>query len=253
MTQKNSQPERLQKIISAAGIASRRQAEELIAEGRVKVNGAIVREPGSKACLPEDVIEVDDLPISVPSPVYILLYKPYGVITSLKDPEGRKTVADILIQAGEKTRTYPVGRLDFDTEGLLLLTNDGNLTNLLAHPRHEVDKEYEVEVTGYPTTATMEKLRQGILLSDGMTAPAAVRFVGTDSVQDTTVWRLIIHEGRNRQVRRMFEAVGHTVRKLKRVRYAFLEVGELTPGEWRRLNESEVIKLIALGSRNIKE
>lgn len=231
--------ERLQKIISAAGLASRRQAEEWIVSGRVSVNGRVVNELGTKADWDSDRIEVDGMPLKRVAPIYILLYKPYGVITSLHDPEGRKTVADIVTAAGIIERVYPIGRLDYDTEGLLLLTNDGALTQGLSHPRFEVDKEYAADVEERPTPLMLQSLAQGIRLSDGLTAPAQV---SSPVMAENGYWRLrlTIHEGRNRQVRRMLEAVGLSVRRLKRLRYAFLTLDGLSAGELRKLTKTEI-------------
>ena len=237
--------ERLQKIISAAGLASRRQAEGWILEGRVSVNGIIVEELGAKADWETDRIEVDGKLLSRALPLYLLLFKPYGVITSLHDPEGRKTVADIVAAGGVGERVYPVGRLDYDTEGLLLLTNDGALAQGLSHPRYEVEKEYAVDVEEKPSPEALQSLAQGVAIGDGMTAPARINEV---FLAENGFWRLniIIHEGRNRQVRRMVESVGLTVRRLKRVRYAFLTLEGMTPGAFRKLTPTEISKLNAL-------
>jgi len=240
--------ERLQKIISAAGLTSRRQAEEWIVAGRVSVNGQVVHELGTKAGWENDRIEVDGQPVTRVAAKYILLNKPYGVITSLHDPEGRKTVADIVAAEGIADRVYPVGRLDYDTEGLLLLTNDGKLTQRLSHPSFEVDKEYAADVEECPTPQMLKSLAQGILLADGMTAPAQV---SPPVIAENGFWRLriAIHEGRNRQVRRMLEAVGLRVRRLGRVRYAFLTLDDLATGACRQLSDKEIaeLKVLALG------
>jgi 23S rRNA pseudouridine2605 synthase len=234
--------ERLQKIISAAGAASRRQAETLIQAGRVTVNGNIVTELGAKADWQTDRIELDGALLHRAAPVYLLLNKPYGVITSLSDPQGRKTVADLVTLAGISDRVYPVGRLDYDTEGLLLLTNDGELTQGLSHPKFEVEKEYMVDVEQKPAPEVLKKLEQGVLLADGMTAAAKV---SEPVLAENGFWRfrIIIHEGRNRQVRRMVEAVGLVVRRLKRVRYAFLTLEGVATGTVRQLHVDEVTRL----------
>ena len=234
--------ERLQKIISAAGLASRRQAEAWILEGRVSVNGQVVHELGAKADWDCDRIEVDGKILSRALPKYLLLFKPYGVITSLHDPEGRKTVADIILAGGVADRVYPVGRLDYDTEGLLLLTNDGTLAQGLSHPRFEVEKEYAVDVEEKPSLEALRTLSQGVAISDGMTAPARINGV---TLAENGFWRMniTIHEGRNRQVRRMVEAVGLTVRRLKRIRYAFLTLDGLNPGAFRELTPQELARL----------
>ena len=240
--------ERLQKIISSAGLASRRQAEEWILAGRVAVNGEVVRELGAKADWDADRIEVDGKPLKRAHRVYYLLNKPYGVITSLQDPEGRKTVADLAATAGVTERVYPVGRLDYDTEGLLLLTNDGELTQGLSHPRFEVEKEYEVDVEERPMPDLLKMLEHGVRLADGLTAPAKTY---PPVIAENGYWRfrIVIHEGRNRQVRRMAESVGLTPRRLKRVRYGFLTLGDLKAGALRPLAAAEVVRLQELAGK----
>ena len=245
--------ERLQKIISAAGLTSRRQAEEWILAGRVSVNGLIVDELGAKADWDSDSIEVDGKKLNRALPVYILLFKPYGVITSLHDPEGRRTVADIVVAGGVADRVYPVGRLDYDTEGLLLLTNDGALAQGLSHPRFEVEKEYAADVEEKPSLEALRSLAHGVAISDGMTAQARITAV---TLAENGFWRLniVIHEGRNRQIRRMMEAVGLTVRRLKRVRYAFLKLEGLEPGAFRTLSVAEIagLKELAQSDQSLK-
>lgn len=234
--------ERLQKIISAAGVTSRRQAEELILAGRVSVNGKIVDELGAKADWLTDRIELDGKQLNRVQPVYLLMNKPYGVITSLYDPQGRKTVADLVAAAGVTDRVYPVGRLDYDTEGLLLLTNDGALTQSLSHPSFEVEKEYMVDVETVPSALMLKTLETGVVLADGVTAPAQTTL---PVLAENGFWRfcIVIHEGRNRQVRRMIEAVGLVVRRLKRVRYAFLTLDGVETGSMRQLNAAELDRL----------
>ena len=243
--------ERLQKIISAAGAASRRQAETMILAGRVTVNGIIVTELGAKADWQTDRIELDGAPLLRAAPVYLLLNKPYGVITSLSDPQGRKTVADLVTLAGISDRVYPVGRLDYDTEGLLLLTNDGALTQGLSHPKFEIEKEYQLDVEQKPSPDVLKKLEQGVMLADGMTA-AAKAFAPVLAENGFWRFRIIIHEGRNRQVRRMAESVGLVVRRLKRVRYAFLTLEGLATGALRHLTAEEATRLQEL-ARNQRE
>ena len=232
--------ERLQKILSQAGIASRRESESIITDGRVAVNGTVVTELGTKADPDTDTITVDGKPLSIDEQrVYLLLYKPVGYMTTMKDPEGRPIVTDLL--KGIKERVYPIGRLDYNTEGLLLLTNDGALANILMHPSHEVDKGYLVRVSGHATAQQMKMLSEGVKLEDGMTAPAKVLPV-SESEQNSWI-SITIHEGRYRQVRRMCEAVGLNVVRLKRARYDFLVIGEMKPGEFRHLTPEEVAKL----------
>ena len=240
--------ERLQKIISAAGLASRRQAEEWILAGRVAVNGEVVRELGTRADWDSDRIEVDGTPLKRAQRLYYLLNKPYGVITSLQDPEGRKTVAELAAAAGVTERVYPVGRLDYDTEGLLLLTNDGELTQGLSHPRFEVEKEYEVDVEERPMPDLLKMLENGVRLADGLTAPAKTY---PPVIAENGYWRfrIVIHEGRNRQVRRMAESVGLTPRRLKRIRYGFLTLGDLKAGTLRPLTAAEVTRLQELAGK----
>lgn len=239
-------PERLQKVISQAGIASRRESEELIKAGRVKVNGVVVTELGTKVEPTRDKVAVDNKPIRTEKPVYILLNKPRGIVTTLHDPEGRKTVASLLPDISE--RIYPVGRLDYNTEGLLLMTNDGELTHALTHPSHEIDKTYRAKVLGRPPEEKLDRLRAGIKLEDGITAPAKVNAVEYDREKDLTTVEIVITEGRNRQVRRMFEAIGHPVRQLKRVKFAFLTLVGVRRGAYRHLeaDEVETLKNIAL-------
>lgn len=232
--------ERLQKIISAAGITSRRASEELILNGQVTVNGAVVTELGTKADPSVDSITVNGKPLRVSEErLYILLNKPTGYITALKDGQGRRLVTDLLKDVPE--RVYPVGRLDYNTEGLLLLTNDGEWANRLMHPRHEVEKEYHVRVRGKVLEQQLKRMADGVELEDGKTAPAVVRLVKSGEQND---WiSVAIHEGRNRQVRRMCEAVSLSVVRLKRIRYGSLALGNLREGQFRYLTESEVAEL----------
>jgi 23S rRNA pseudouridine2605 synthase len=232
--------ERLQKLLSQAGIASRRQAETMITAGRVAVNGTVVTELGSKADPDQDMIVVDGRPLMVTAVKrYILLYKPSGYMTTLKDPEGRPLVIDLLKGIGE--RVYPVGRLDYNSEGLLLLTSDGDWANRLAHPRYEIDKEYHVRVQGKVTPEQVARLTGGVSLEDGRTAPALVSLL-KESEHNSWI-SVTIHEGRYRQVRRMCEAVGLSVVRLRRNRYGFLNLAGLNPGEFRELTAEEAKRL----------
>ncbi|HTM26497.1 MAG TPA: pseudouridine synthase [Vicinamibacterales bacterium] len=238
--------QRLQKILSAAGVASRRLSEELIAQGRVQVNGKTVTALGTKADPGADEIKVDGRRIQVQQRKrYILLHKPRGYITSRSDPQGRPTVLDLL--RGVREYIYPVGRLDYDSEGLLILTNDGELAARLTHPRHEVDKVYEARVRGVVDEHTLERLAKGVTIDGKRTAPAKVRVVDPPSrrpqASDQTRIELAIHEGRQRQVRKMFDAVGHPVVRLKRVRIGPIEDPEIPPGHWRELTPREVARL----------
>ncbi|MER1985477.1 MAG: pseudouridine synthase [Solibacillus sp.] len=230
--------ERLQKVIAYAGVASRRKAEQLIVEGKVRVNGKIVKELGTKVAASDD-IEVEGVKLEKEDKVYFLLYKPRGYISAVTDDKGRKTVTDIFKKQVHQ-RIFPVGRLDYDTSGLLLLTNDGEFTNLMTHPKFKIDKTYIARVKGVPTIDGLKKLQRGIKLEDGKTAPAAVSMTSFDEQAGKAICEITIHEGRNRQVRRMFEAIGTPVVKLKRERFAFLDLGNLGTGEYRELTKHEV-------------
>lgn len=239
--------ERLQKVIAHAGFASRRKAEQLILEGKVKVNGKVVTELGVKVSS-SDRVEVEGIPVEKEEPVYFLLYKPTGVISSVNDDKGRKSVTDFLPEV--KQRIYPIGRLDYDTSGLLLLTNDGEFANLLMHPRNEIEKVYVAKVKGIPLKEKLRSLEKGIVLEDGKTAPAKVKMLSVDKRKQTAITEITIHEGRNRQVRRMFEAIGHPVLKLKRERYAFLTLKGMKAGEARELTPHEVKQLRFMAEKN---
>ena len=235
--------DRLQKLLSQAGIASRREAETLIVAGRVTVNGQVVTELGTKADPLTDQITVDGKPVRpVDAKIYLLLYKPVGYLTTLKDPEGRPIVTDLLKDV--TSRVYPVGRLDYNTEGLLLLTNDGELTNALTHPKFEHEKEYVVLVEGRPNEGTLKSWKRGVLLEGEKTAPAKVEIMSAEREQ--TWLRVIMHEGRKRQIREVAGMLGHKVKYLQRVRLGPLELGELKLGRWRRLTSAEVRSLMAL-------
>jgi len=239
-------PVRLQKILSTAGLASRRTAETLITEGRVTVNGQPVSELGSKADPEADDIRVDGRRVKAPARRrYILLYKPRGYITTRSDPERRPTVIDLLTTGGVREYVYPVGRLDYDSEGLLLLTSDGELAEQLTHPRHGVGREYHVRVRGVPDDRAIEKLRKGIALDGERTAPATVDLhkVIEGTRGPDAILSMVIYEGRNRQVRRMCEAVGHPVSRLRRVRIGPITDDHIRPGEFRDLSNEEVAAL----------
>ena len=233
--------ERLQKILSRAGSASRRAAEQMILAGRVRVNGRVVDRLGSKADPAHDRIELDGRPLKTSQELlYYLLYKPPGYITSLKDPQGRPTITAFL--AGIKTRVYPVGRLDRDAEGLLVLTNDGELAGRLMHPRHHVPKTYRVKVRGLPSREALARLAGGeIILGDRPAAPAEVSLLKTG--RDRAWLKMTLIEGRHHQVKRMCSIVGHPVLKLKRISYGPLELGRIEPGGVRRLGAFEVAAL----------
>ncbi|HWL12068.1 MAG TPA: pseudouridine synthase [Ureibacillus sp.] len=230
--------ERLQKVIAYAGIASRRKAEQLILEGKVRVNGKVVKELGTKVSN-SDAIEVEGVKLEKEDKVYFLLYKPRAVISAVTDDKGRKTVTDIFKKRVHQ-RIFPVGRLDYDTSGLLLLTNDGEFSYQMTHPKFKIDKTYIARVKGVPTIEGLKKLQRGIKLEDGKTAPAKVSMTSFDEQAGKAICEITIHEGRNRQVRRMFEAIGTPVVKLKRERFAFLDLTGLMPGEYRELTKHEV-------------
>ncbi len=239
--------ERLQKIIARAGVTSRRKAEELILQGRVKVNGRVVTELGSKADPERDHVKVDGKLIHFKQPqAYLMLNKPRGYVTTLFDPEGRPTVLDLL--KGVRQRVFPIGRLDYDTEGLLLLTNDGDLAHALMHPSYEVPKTYLAKVKGVLTDDKIKKLEKGVPLPDGKTAPCTIKKIR--KTQENSWLEVTLHEGKKRQVRRMLERVGHSVLKLKRIRYAFLELVDLLPGRYRHLSPQEVKRLKFLIKEN---
>jgi 23S rRNA pseudouridine2605 synthase len=224
-------PERLQKVLARGGFGSRRTCELLIESGRVTVNGEVA-ELGRRVDVERDKVAVDDILVSTRAGlVYYLLNKPSGVVTTARDPHGRPTVIDLLPL---EPRVFPVGRLDADTEGLLVLTNDGDLTYHLTHPSFGVEKEYLAQVEGRPSPAALRRLRQGVELDDGVTAPARAALVPPQTI------KLTIHEGRNRQVRRMCAAIGHPVVRLVRTRVGPIAERRLKPGEWRPLTQAEV-------------
>ncbi|HKK01953.1 MAG TPA: pseudouridine synthase [Desulfuromonadales bacterium] len=234
-----STKERLQKLIASAGLASRREAERWIEAGRVTVNGRVAS-LGESADPHRDRVEVDGRQLAAAEPRFtVLLNKPVGYVTTCSDPQGRPVVTELI--KGIPARLFPVGRLDLTTEGVLLLTNDGALAQHLAHPRHAVEKTYLVRVRGGLDRPAQEHLERGVLLDDGPTAPASVTNVRRSG--NHTWFHLTIHEGRNRQVRRMCEAVGCPVSRLKRIRVAFLELGDLQPGHFRVLKGAEIARL----------
>ncbi|MFW6369390.1 MAG: pseudouridine synthase [Myxococcota bacterium] len=231
--------ERLQKVLARAGVASRRQSEEMIAQGRVKVDGRLVTELGSRVDPETSRIEVDGRLLSLEERVYYVLNKPPGVVTTLDDPEGRPSVGSLLAEIPE--RVYPVGRLDYDAEGVLIVTNDGELANRLMHPRYRVRRTYDAKVRGVPSEATLDRLREGVKLEDGPARPLSVDVVG--KARRNTWVRLEVAEGRPHLIKRLLEAVGHPVQRLRRVEYASITVDDLPPGGLRLLSRSEVIGL----------
>ena len=240
--------ERLQKIIAMKGYCSRRKAEELIEAGKVKVNGEIVKTMGYKASV-NDFIEVEGNPLDeVEEKVYYLLNKPRGVVTTSNDEKGRKTVVDLI---NTKKRIYPVGRLDYDTTGLIILTNDGELTNYLTHPKNNIEKVYVAKIKGIITKENLRKLCNGVHINGYKTSKAKAKILKVDKKKNSSVVELIIHEGKNHQVKKMFEAIGHEVLKLKRESIAFLTLDGVKSGEYRQLSVKEVKKLY--GEKNNQE
>lgn len=239
--------ERLQKVIAKAGIASRRHAEKLILEGEVQVNGAVVTTLGTQVDSTKDHIKVGGKRIKLePHKIYLLLNKPRGYITSVKDPQGRPTVMDLIPDVG--ARVYPVGRLDYDTEGLLLLTNDGDFAQELTHPSHGVEKTYWVKVRGRIPDEKMDKVAKGgISLAGGKSAPCKISFIR--ETNENSWVEIVLHEGKKRQIRMMMVKIGHPVVKLKRVGYAFLKVGDLPLGACRSLSPDEVRRFQRLSSK----
>lgn len=240
--------ERLQKIMSESGVASRRKCEELILEKRVKVNGVVVSKLGVKADKEKDLIEVDGKPLQYDDKrIYIMLNKPLGYITSARDQFRRPTVLDLVKDINE--RVYPVGRLDYDTEGLIILTNDGKMTYTITHPKHNINKTYRALLSGRTDQKDINAFKNGIGIEDYITAPAElklIKYIGNNSLVDIT-----IHEGKNRQVRKMCSAIGHPVINLKRIRIGKIELGELKKGTWRYLTADEIKYLKSLeGSTN---
>lgn len=240
--------ERLQKIISQAGLASRRDAEHYITDGKVTVNGKVVKELGAKANKDRDVIMVEGKRIRSEKYVYILLNKPKGFVTTASDPEGRKTVLDIITDV--KERIYPVGRLDYNTEGLLLLTNDGALTHSLIHPSHKIYKTYIAKVEGVPLEETLDILRAGVRLPEGdKTASAKMHIIDIDQQKNISTIEITIGEGKNRQIRRMFEMIQHPVKNLKRIKFSFLTLIGVKRGQYRHLTMEEIRKLKTLSEK----
>lgn len=233
--------ERLQKVMAHSGVASRRKSEQMILDGRVSVNGKKVTELGFKVAN-RDLIEVDGIPVYQEEPVYFALYKPRGVISAVSDDKGRRVVTDLF--PGVKERIFPVGRLDYDTSGLLIMTNDGEFANVLTHPKHEINKTYVAKVKGIATNEELRMLARGVKIDGRKTAPARYKILSTDRIKGTSIVELIIHEGRNHQVKKMFEAVKFPVLKLKREKVGSLDLIGLTSGHYRELSKKEVSQLL---------
>lgn len=241
--------ERLQKVIAQAGVCSRRKAEALIARGRVRVNGQVVTEPGTKVS-GNDTIEVNGQKLDKEEKVYYLLNKPKGTICSVKDEKDRQTVLDYL---PSDRRIYPVGRLDFDTSGVLLLTNDGDFTNKMIHPRYHVPKTYTINLQGMLSGDDIRRLKEGLVTKEDTYQPAGVRILQKDYTRNRMILELTIKEGKNHQVKKMMEALGHEVRRLNRKSFGPLNAEGMKPGEYRRLKPHEVKQLLKLAAEGIQE
>ena len=238
---------RLQRYLAASGVASRRRSEELIVAGLVRVNGKVVRELGTSVD-DGDVVEFNGQTVSPAlEPAYIVMHKPLGVMTTMRDPEGRRTIADVLKSGGITRRVVPVGRLDYDTSGVLLLTDDGSLAHVLTHPKFGVEKTYRAMLRGRLTPAQVASMQQGIRLDDGRAQPAQLRVVAAR--RDASHVDITIHEGRNRQVRRMFEELGHDVLGLTRLRFGPIGLGDMSPGEVREVSSRELSALRVIADR----
>lgn len=235
--------DRLQKVMAHAGIASRRKSESMIEAGRVKVNGKVITELGFQV-KKSDSIEVDSVPIQKEKLVYFLLNKPRGVVSTASDPKNRETVVDLLYEVEE--RIYPVGRLDYDTTGVLLLTNDGELANKLMHPKYSVEKTYLAKVKGRVTREDIRQLEKGVVFDKVKSAPAKARIINYDRKKDYSTVELIIHEGKNHQVKKMMKAINHPIEKLTRTQYGFLSVEGMQSGVFRELKQFEINKLYQL-------
>lgn len=231
--------ERLQKVIANMGYTSRRKAEELIKNGKVRVNGKTVDTLGFKV-EEKDKIEVEGIALEKERKVYYLLNKPRGIITSSSDEKNRKTVVDLI---DTDLRIYPVGRLDYDTTGAIILTNDGDLTNYLTHPKNEIEKVYVAKISGFLTGNDLKSLKNGIKIDNYVSSPAKVKVKKIDKVTETSIVQITIHEGKNHEIKKMFESLGHEVLKLKRERIAFLTVSDLKSGEYRILSHNEIKRL----------
>ncbi|WP_163531019.1 pseudouridine synthase [Halobacillus ihumii] len=241
--------ERLQKVIAHAGVASRRKAEKMITDGKVTVNGKVVKELGTKVSSNDDV-EVEGVPLTKEVPVYYLLYKPRGVISSVNDDKGRKVVTDYLPDVEE--RIFPIGRLDYDTSGILLLTNDGEFANLLMHPSHEVDKVYIVKTKGIPDDEQLKRFKKGVTIEDETFKAVHSKVLSTDRKKNSAIIQVILHEGKNRQIRKMFEGLGYPVDKLKRERYGSLTLQGLNAGDYRPLKPHEIKQLRQMAGKNVE-
>lgn len=242
--------ERLQKVIAQSGVTSRRKAEQYIVDGRVKVNQKVVSTLGTKV-LPTDEVAVDDVPLDKEKAVYYAMYKPRGYISAVKDDKGRDTILELMNNV--KERVFPVGRLDYNSSGLLLLTNDGAFAHLMMHPKHELEKVYVAKVKGIPDKEHLLKLIKGIKDGNDVLKAVQFRILSTDRRKNMAIIELTLHEGKNRHVRRMMEGLGYPVEKLKREKYGIVTLQSLKPGEYRKLTHQEIHQLSKLAAENVKQ
>lgn len=242
--------ERLQKVIAQSGITSRRKAEQYIIDGRVKVNGQVVQTLGTKVG-PKDEVQVDDVPIDKETLVYYVLNKPRSYITSVEDEVGRKTVLDLMEDVPE--RIFPIGRLDYQTSGILLLTNDGEFAHLLMHPRHEMEKEYVVKIEGLANESKLNRMLKGVSDKGEVLKAIKYKIMSVDKRKKTSILRITLHEGKNRHIRRMLEGLGHPVIKIKREKYGSLALGNLQAGKYRPLTKQEIHELKTIAMKNVKQ
>lgn len=242
--------ERLQKVIAQSGVTSRRKAEKLITDGLVTVNGKLITELGTKVS-PADKVEVNGVPIEKEEPVYYLLYKPRGVISSVKDDKQRKVVTDFFTEIPE--RVFPIGRLDYDSSGIILLTNDGEFANLLMHPKYEVDKVYVAKIEGMPSPQELKQLKKGVLSENEWLRAVHYKVLSTDRKNKSMIIELTLREGKNRHIRRMMKELGYPVQKLKREKYGMLTLTGLQPGEYRSLTPKEVKQMRNMARKIVKE
>ena len=245
-----SKLERLQKVIAQSGLTSRRKAEELILEGRVKVNNKVVTTLGTKVSR-KDEITVDEIPLEKEKLVYYVLYKPRGYITPVKDDKDRETVIDLMDEVPE--RIFPIGRLDYHSSGVLLLTNDGDFAHLLMHPKHEIEKVYIAKIKGIPKKESLNQLRKGVRDKNDLLKAINYKVISVDKRKQTMVLELVLHEGKNRHIRRMMEQIGHPVTKLKREKYGPITLNKLQPGKYRPLTKQEIHQLTSLANKNVKQ
>lgn len=242
--------ERLQKVIAQSGLTSRRKAEDLILDGRVKVNNKVITKLGTKVSQ-KDEITVDEIPLEKEKLVYYVLYKPRGYITSVKDDKDRETVIDLMESIPE--RIFPIGRLDYNTSGVLLLTNDGGFAHLLMHPKHEIEKVYIAKIKGIPKKESLNQLVKGVKDKNDLLKAVNYKVISVDKRKQTMVLEIVLHEGKNRHIRRMMEQIGHPVLKLKREKYGPITVHQLQPGKYRPLTKQEIHQLTTLATKNVKQ